>query len=173
MKHSALTTPTIGDHVIYRQNGIYQISDIRTEVFPHSDPAIYFVLTPLSGERTTVFLPQSRANDPAFLRAPLTREEILRAKEESAGKRLDWITDNRARGDTFKRMISEADPVKLLILYHTLCDKRKEDLKKKGKFGAVDERLLNEVRKTIFEEYTFVLRLTEDEVEEFITETQC
>ncbi len=161
-------SPMIGDCVIYRQSCLCCIRDIRTEVFPHAEEKVYYILSPLSDEKTTVFLPVDRIHDPAYLRAPLTKEQIEQAIRDSRTQTLEWINDHKQRGAFFRKILSEANPVRLLLLYKALEQKREESIRAKQKFSTADEKVAVQVREMILQEYSFALKLSSEEITEYI-----
>ena len=160
----------IGDHVMYLNNGVCKIVDIREEQFIAGMPKTYFVLSPLIDERSEIYVPVDSEGLTANIFELLTEKEIKAAIKDSEKSVCEWIPDVKERSAEFTKIISGGNRAAILSVIKTLSDYRAELESRKKKFYASDERIFNAANKFITEEFAFVLGIPHDEVKSYIIE---
>lgn len=156
-----------GDTVIYGSSGICTVSDIRKENFA-GEKKLYYILKPVSERGTTVYHPVD--GDESKLRHPITAEkadELLKTDFVSA---VAWQAGDIARREAFDEILKEREPVKLLSLINLITKKKIEKSDIGKKLRAADEKALNDAKRIILGEISFVTGKTEDEILKIITE---
>lgn len=127
----------------------------------------YYVLKPVAEKSSsTVYLPVVRGNQ--MLRRLLNREAILDMIREAANHESLWISDSKQRKETFTRILSEGNYVKMIKLIQELHEQRilrERDGKKKC---ASDENILAEADRRLHQEFSHVLHMTMEETISFI-----
>ena len=122
-----------GDKVIYKAEGICEISDVRLENFGAiGNEETYYVLTPVKEGSSTFFVPVGNERLVSYIRPLLSAEEITNMLVELRNQRFRWIPDTRSRSTNFKEIISRGDRRELVVLCHTIRD-RLAELREMGK----------------------------------------
>ena len=159
----------VGDHVMYMNNGVGKIVDIREEQFIAGMPRTYFVLSPLGDPRSEIYVPVDSDNLTANIFELLTEKEIKKAIKDSEKSTCEWIPDVKERSAEFSKIISTGNRAAILAVINTLNEYRRELESQKKKFYASDERLFNAANKFITEEFSFVLGIPHESVMQYIT----
>lgn len=156
-----------GDTVIYGSAGICTVSDIRKENFA-GEKKLYYILKPISEKGTTVYHPVD--GDESKLRLPLTAEQINEFLKTDFASAVMWQSGDIARRELFDEILKEKEPVKLLSLINIITKKKIEKSDAGKKLRAADEKALNDAKKIILGEFSFVMGKSEDEILKMITE---
>ncbi len=86
----------IGSYVVYRSEGVCVVSDIRTVSFGALGSTEYYILTPISDKKSTVFVPVHNEALTSQMRGLLNAEKFSELIEECRGKTLEWTADGSA-----------------------------------------------------------------------------
>lgn len=156
-----------GEYVIYKTNGICEITEIRRENFDGNGIKDYYTLRSVFDRRTQVYVPciSSLAEK---IRHVISREELDIIIAQSEQFPLLWIDDSKRRNIEYSSLIIEGDKIKMLSLFNLLNDKKSELESKKKQMYTADLRLLERVEKTVVEEIAFVLGITRDDVLSYV-----
>jgi len=152
----------VGDYVIYRNNGICKIVDIRKENFARIGEKTYYVMNTIQDENSLIYLPVDKKDIADFMRHILTVDEIHQIISDAEESENTWIEDTKQRGIQFEQLLSKGDRAEILWLVKVLS-KYKRELEQK-KFYASDAKILSAAEKTITEEFAFTLGISKDEV---------
>ena len=158
----------IGDHVMYLNNGVCKITDIREEQFIPGMPRTYFVLSPLVDAKSEIYVPVDSEGLTANIFELLTENEIKKAIKDSENSVCEWISDVKERSAEFSKIISTGNRAAILSVINTLTEYRRELESQKKKFYASDERIFNAANKFITEEFSFVLGIPHDKVMQYV-----
>ena len=160
---------SIGEKVVYGAQGVMEVVDV-TEQTMGDVARKYYVLKEYSSASTSLtYVPLDNEALVSQLKPLLTREEIVEAVKSANEKgALEGIEENRARSEAYKRILAIADRVQLLMMIRSVCETGvRRELEGKKNFIA-DENIMRKAQKTINTEFSLVLGIPEDEVEEFI-----
>ena len=162
----------IGERVVYGAQGVMEIVDL-TEQTVGDVTRKYYVLREYDSQSSSLtYVPTDNETLVSQLQPLLTRDEIIKAiKEAKTSQSLEWVEENRARSEMYKRILAAADRVQLLSmirLVHETGIRREEEGKKNY---IADENIMKKAVKTINAEFSIVLGIPEDEVAEFIRNT--
>lgn len=159
----------IGDKVVYGAFGVMEIVDV-TEQPVGDEMKKYYVMREYASQSSSLtYVPLDNEVLVEQMKPLLTREEILEViKEAKSAPPLEWIEDNRARSEFYKKMLSTADRCKLLRMIDTVRKTgiRREEEGKKNYIA--DENSMYRAKKLIATEFALVLGIPETEVEDFI-----
>ena len=150
----------IGRCVCYRAEGVCRITDIREESFGTSTKTLYYVLTPVHDEKSTVYVPTDNELLVSRMRALLTAKEICELVESLREVRMDWIPESRARNAKFREILGDGDRDALIVLLLTLLDRAGEGGKKPS---TVDENAARRAKKLLLEEFSATTDLSTEE----------
>ena len=159
----------IGDKIVYGANGVMTIADIREESIGDVSRK-YYVLSPaLVRSNSLTFVPTDNEKLVAAMRPLLTREEIIALISESKNApALDWVKENRARQERFKKILDSGDRGMLIAMIRAIeeCAIRREAEGKKN--FLADEGVKVRAEKLLISEFSIVLGIPEDEVKDFV-----
>lgn len=164
MSDATHTPFKVGDYVIYRQSGIYQITDLTPARFHSETETLYYVLCSIRNRKTSVFVPADPDSAKACLRRPLDKaqvEDLIRRADKLS---CDWIKNTKARGDAYEKQIKSGDAEAIFGVYLSLKRYRDQLAAEKKKFYASDEKLLEIAEHLISEEFSFALGQDKTEV---------
>ena len=143
-----------GDRVIYKSEGVCEISDVRIENFGAiGSNETYYVLTPLKEGSSTFFVPVDNERLVGYIRRLLTAEEINGLTEELREERLEWIPDCRSRSTAFKDILSRGDRRELIVLYNTVWDKLQELRLMNKKAGSTELSTIDRAERMLYSEF--------------------
>ena len=158
---------TINEYVVYGQNGVCKIVDIRKEKF-EAQEKLYYVMQPVYAKSSVLYSPVDKNMDK--FRAIITREEIDELIHITPDETADWIDNDHNRHEYFRKVLKEGDPRELVKLIITLSSHRSVQASRGKKFHIADDRVMKEAEKVLYEEIAFVLDIPPDEVLPFILE---
>ena len=158
---------TVGEHVIYGTHGVCCISEIKQMSFG-ADSRDYYVLTPVSERRSTIFVPVDNETLLAQMRKVLTKEEIDDLLDSVEPGSLEWIASDSERKDFCNKTIKSGDRLAIIGMIEMLYLHQEEMKSAKKHFHVTDERFLREAEKLLHDEFSFVLGITGTEVHEYI-----
>ena len=159
----------IGDKVVYGAFGVMEIVDI-TEQTIGDTPRKYYVMKEYSSQSPSLtYVPLDNEALVGQMQPLLSKDEIpavIRKAKQMAP--LEWIEDNRARSESYKKILSSADRATLLAMIETVyrTGLRREEEGKKNYIA--DENIMKKAQKIISEEFSIVLGIPENEVSELI-----
>ncbi len=163
---------SIGDKVVYGTLGVMEITDITEQKIGDITKS-YYVLKELSGISSSLtYVPIDSDTLTAQMRKLLTKEQISAILEQlKTEPQLDWIEDNRARSNEYKKIIASGDYAKMLLMMRFVYEtgKRREEEGKKNYLA--DEASMKKAEKLIFSEFALVLGIDESAVPGFIADS--
>jgi len=156
----------VGEMVMHPSEGVCTIEELKLMDFS-SNVCVYYVLKPVAEKSSsTVYLPVMRGNH--TLRRLLTRDTILEMIREAANQRSLWISDNKQRKETFARILSEGNHVKIIKLIQELHEHRILREQEGKRICAADENVLMEAERRLHQEFSHVLHMSLEETISFI-----
>ena len=157
---------SIGSYVIYRAEGVCQVSDIREESFGAiGEKNKYYILTPLGDDRSVVFVPVDNERLCSMIRRLLSAEDIMTLAAELREERLVWIPDSRARNLRYKELFSVGDRRDLIIIANTVMEIIKEGKNSEKRLTGTDLNALRRAKQMLYDEFTATAEIrTEDDV---------
>lgn len=129
---------SINDTVLYGANGVCRITDICQKEFSGVIKD-YYILTPLSNETMTIFVP------------------------------INWILDDNERKEHYRTILSSGNRLEILNMIRELYIHKQEQLKNGKKMHLSDEQLMKEAERLLYSEFSLVLNIRADEVPKFIS----
>jgi CarD family transcriptional regulator len=131
-----------GDHVVYKNNGICVIEDVRKEKFVAQDKQDYYVLKLLYTEDARIYVPVLREESEHKMRAPITKQEAEGVVKEYKNAEEFWVYDDKLRTAKFRDILDGADPMALARLLKSLTKKSTELLNVGKRLRVSDESVL-------------------------------
>ena len=158
----------IGSIVVYGTEGLCKICDITERTFG-KETSEYYVLSPLSNEAETVFVPKNNEKVLKRMRPILSKERASELLEAAPSEYGEWVENDRERQQMYKQILLCGSSEDLLMMTRALYLHQIELLERGRKLHAADERFLKEAEKMLFEELAYVFNITVAEVLPLIT----
>lgn len=155
----------IGTYVLYGKTGVCLVKEQTTMA-----GGLYYVLSPVSDSRSSVYVPCSNAELMARMRPLLTREEIDGMLSDVDTVRLAWIDDRNERAMLYRTITGSGDRKELVRLLACLMRKKQERIAIGKRLSAMDENFLQECVRLVQEEFSMVLGIATKEVGLYIQE---
>jgi CarD family transcriptional regulator len=159
----------IGDNVVYGAQGVMKIVDITEQELGDTTRRYYVMKEYASVSPSLTYVPFDNELLTSQMQPLLTKDEIIAAvKAANAMGTLEWIEENRARSESYKRILASADRVMMLVMIRSvyLTGKRREEEGKKN--YVADENIMKKAEKYINVEFSLVLGIPESDVPAFI-----
>ncbi len=161
----------IGDKVMYGAGGVMTIVDIRDESIGDTSRSYYVLRPTLARSESLTYVPVDNEVLVSAMRPLLTKDEIislLHSAKDAAP--LDWVNENRARQEHFKKIMESGDRAKIISMIRAIDENalRREAEGKKN--FLTDENAKAKAEKLLFSEFSIVLGIPEDEVKTFVEE---
>lgn len=153
----------IGNCVIYRAEGICDITDIRSEAFAGGEKADYYILSPRNDPNSTVYVPVDNERLTSMMRPLLSDGEIRTMISELRSDRLEWIPDSRARSTRFREILADGDRRQVLVLLNTVREKIAENDANGKRSGTTETSALTRACRLLRDEFSPAIPLKNDE----------
>ena len=159
----------IGDRVLYSTFGVAEIVDVTEQTFMDEAKKYYVLKEYASVSTSLTYVPVDSEALLSNMRPLLTKDEIISAvKNAKSSTLLEWIEDNKARAEYYKKVLATFDRVNIMRLIATVRktgERREADGKKNY---IADETVMKKAEKLIKTEFALVLGIDEGEVADFI-----
>ena len=153
----------IGSIVVYGTEGLCKICDITERTFG-KETSEYYVLSPLSNEAETVFVPKNNEKVLKRMRSILSKQRASELLEAAPSEYVEWVENDRERQQMYKQILLCGSSEDLLMMTRALYLHQIELLERGKKLHAADERFLKDAEKMLFEELAYVFGITVSEV---------
>jgi len=157
----------IDDYVVYKTSGVCQITGIKKETFG-GETKEYYILTTVYGNPSNVYVPVDNETLVGKMKKLVSLDKIHDIIDKSADAKVEWIENDRERGEAFAAMIDNGEPSLLFSLVKTLYDHKKEVEEAGKKFRANDKRIMDTAQKILHENFAKTLDIEPDMVTTFI-----
>ncbi len=158
---------SVGEHVVYGTHGVCRISEITTMQFGIENKE-YYVLSPVSDPRSTIFVPVDNEVLLSQMRPVLTKEEIDEMLCSIIPGSQSWIASDAERKEFCQTTLKSGDCLAILRMIDMLYVHQIEMREQKKHFHVTDERFLREAEKLLHDEFSFVLGIPRTEVVSYI-----
>ena len=160
----------VGEYILYKTTGICQITDIRSEAFKDGEERIYYVLTPINDQLSSVYIPTDSENIAKSIKRVPTVEEVEKMIEDSLSVSYVYPADIKEKAVLFDKIIHSGNRAEILWMAKNLALRKRETESQKKKFHVADTRYLSLAEKIITEDFAFVLGIDKSEVISYIIE---
>ncbi len=158
-----------GEFVLYGTHGVCRITEVTGMKFGN-ETRHYYVLSPVSERKSTIFVPVDSEVLLAQMRRVLTKEEIDALLAAVVPGALSWIVNDSERKEFCALTIKSGDRMALINLIEMMYLHQEETRNCKKHFHVTDERFLREAEKLLHEEFAFVLGIPLLDVHAYIGE---
>ncbi len=159
----------IGDKVIYSGMGVAEIVDIRSEVFDGGMRSYYVLKEMGCPTPSETLVPTDNKALVGRMRSLLSPEELVSIIMEAKSlPEIEWIKDNRARAENFKRMIQCGNRLELIRMINSIYEAGKRRTEEGKKNYISDESAMKKAENLLYSEISVVMGIEYDSVPEFI-----
>ncbi len=159
----------IGDKIMYGAGGVMTIVDIREEAIGDVSRSYYILRPTLARTESFTYVPVDNDMLVAAMRPLLTKDEIVSLLHSAKDlPDIDWIEENRARQEYFKRIMESGDRGRMIAMIRAIDENglRREAEGKKN--FLADENARAKAEKLLYSEFSVVLGISEEEVRDFV-----
>ena len=157
----------INSLVVYGSNGVCKVEDLREENLS-GIKRMFYILKPLGVSNSTFYIPANSEKVLEKVHKLMSADEIIDLINHMPDEDTIWIDDDRARTTQYKTMLATGDRRQLVRLTKTLYQ-RKNELESKGKkLRTSDENIMRTAEQLLFEEFSLVLGIPQEEVLNYI-----
>ena len=157
----------VDDIVMYGTNGVCKITEIEEKNLIGTKKT-YLVLKPFNGDKSTYFVPVDNENLLSKMRKLLSKDEINRLIDSMPYEKVLWIDNERDRKQCYKKILAEGNHSELIRMIKALHCKKKSLEEKGKKLHMSDERFFKDAEKILYNEFQYVLNLSEEDVLSYI-----
>ncbi|MBR3593350.1 MAG: CarD family transcriptional regulator [Clostridia bacterium] len=157
----------IGDTVLYGATGVCKIDGtVEREIF--GEKKEYFVLKPVSQDKSTVFVPTDNEALRAKMRKILSADEIDAIIKEVKTLPDIWEENDALRREMYSEIIHSGDRKKVMLLIRTLYTVQQQRYKEGKRLHLSDDRFLSEAERLLYDEFSIVLGIENSDVVPYI-----
>ena len=160
----------IGDYIVKSVNGICEVKDIIHPDFVDDTKKLYYLLQPLSDEKTLLYVPTSR-ND-GSMRPVITEKEAQELIQMIPAINEPWINNERDRERNYKEAIRSNNPQKLIGIIKLIYQRKKMRQEQGKKTTIIDEQYFDKAENLLYSELEIVMGKSRKEIYKQI-EKQC
>ena len=157
----------VDDIVTYGINGVCKIVAIEEKNLMGTKKD-YMVLKPLNGDKSTFYVPVDNENLLNKMRKLLSEDEINQLIDSMPNEKVLWIDNERERKECYKNIIADCNHSELIRMIKAIHFEKKGREEKGKKLHISDERFLKEAEKILYDEFQYVLNLSEKDVISYI-----
>ncbi|AGA68928.1 CarD-like transcriptional regulator [Desulfitobacterium dichloroeliminans LMG P-21439] len=158
----------INQYIVYNSMGVYKIVDIRTEELITNEKIQYYVLEPAFKDNMTIKIPVG--NDKVLMRGVISKEDAVSVIEAMPKTETVWISNNKARTDSFMKALRSNECGQLVELIKLLHEEKVERTSLGKKLWKKDEDIMKVAERNLYEEFAIALKISPAEVLPFIRE---
>lgn len=157
----------VGDLVLYGGTGVCRVTEIRTQPFPGGEARLYYVMQPLY-KPCVISVPVD--SDKVFIRPIITRDEVERLIRliPTLNCPAFHCRASRELTEHYGTLMKSHDCQDWMELSLSIRTKKEDLLRKKRKFGSVDERFLKQAEDMLFGEFAAALDIPKEQVRGYI-----
>ncbi len=153
----------VGDYISYRAEGVCVISDIRKETFNALGKSEeYYILSPLGDMNSKLYVPVLNENLTSQMKPLLSEAEMRSLADELRDRRMEWMTDSRARSSALKLMLARGERNELIVFVNTFYARISDTEGGKKKHTAGDENTFRRAKKMLLDEFSKTTSLKTD-----------
>lgn len=159
------------EFVIYGGTEICRLGGRVRKSFDGINETEYCMLIPSGSKSSAYYVPADKLSE--RVRPLLSREEILAVIDAMPDAEALVIEDKNQRKSEYSRIIKSDDYRAILSVMKTLYTEQKKRDANGKKMISAEEKALTAAQKLLRSEFSIVLGIAEDEVDDFIAERLC
>ncbi|MBQ8321518.1 MAG: hypothetical protein IJX92_04065 [Clostridia bacterium] len=161
---------SVGENILYGSGGVMRVVDVREENITGEKKNYYVLRAVGAHEDSLTYVPVDNEKLTSMMYPLMTKGEIdALLKRVACEDEEEWLADSRQRGESFKRIMDSGDRVKLMRMIRSIHSAAKKRSLEGKKNYLSDENAMRKAKKLLYSEFSVVLGIPEDDVEDFIT----
>lgn len=156
-----------GDVISYAATGVCKVEG-ECEQTVKGQKKRYIVLKPVHQSNSTLYVPLDNDELKAKFKPLLTGDEIEDIIKEMPEENSLWKESSSERAELYSEIIESGDRKRLAQLVRTLYLRQKHLLARGRHLHSTDERFFKNAENLLFDEFSAVLGISQDEVFDFI-----
>ncbi len=161
----------VGDTVLYGKEGVCVLSAIEKKRFG-GETHVYYVLESMAKTNSKIYIPCDNEKLTGGMRRVLSEAEIKELVVKINEGAPIWESDENTRREEYRRTIADADCLGMGRCLRAIHYK-KEELKAQGKkLRRFDEEFFIQGQNILFNEFSYVLKISKDEVLTYILSSE-
>ena len=153
----------IGDTVMYGTVGVCKMEALEERAFGGVTRS-YYVLKPLFQEGSTTYVPVDNEKLVSKIHTILSADEIKHLVQTLSDAKPWWIDKDNERKQVYLAALEKGDRRELIGLVRAVLKHKDEQMAKGKKLHICDEHFLMQAQKVLYDEFSFVLHISRDEV---------
>ncbi len=145
------------EYVVFSSTGVCEVVDIVTENFDGDSVREYYVLNPVRGNSSTIYIPTD--NQSVNIRKIMTKQESQALLEKVPEIGNAWIEEDSVRRVAFADAIQSGTPEKLVELIKILYARQDELTELGKKLSNSDTETLKNAEQLLFDELAYSLSI--------------
>lgn len=160
---------SIGEHIIYGNQGVYTVSDLSRSPVDKDDERQYYVLRPIHESASNIiFTPVN--NDRVPMRLLISRDEALELIDRIPFIGALEIENEKKRRDVYKAALGKTELDEYVRIIKTVYLRRERLAKNRKRVSEADAEYEKRAKYCLYGELAVVLDISMAEVERFIAE---
>ncbi len=155
------------DHVVYGIHGVCRVVCQEERVVDRKK-VLYLVLEPLEGNGARFYIPAHNEAALAKLRPVLSRQELESLLASDRVRQDHWVADENQRKQRYRELMGAYDRAALICMVGSLHRHKQEQAAAGRKFHLCDENFLRDAEKLLSSEFSLVLGIPADQVQDYI-----
>ena len=156
-----------GDVISYGTTGVCKVED-ECEQTVKGQKKRYIVLKPVHQANSTLYVPVDNDELKTKFKPLLTGEEIEEIIKEMPEESSLWKESSSERAELYSQILESGDRKRLAQLVRTLYLRQKHLISRGRHLHSLDERFFKNAENLLFDEFSAVLGISQDEVFDFI-----
>ncbi len=156
-----------GDYVVYGIHGVCRVTGTEEQTVDRKR-VDYYILEPVDQQGARFFVPKHNQAAVAKLRPILKREELYALLCSDEVRQQTWISDENHRKQLYRELIVSSDRAALIRMVGALHRHKAEQAAAGRKFHLCDENFLRDAEKVLGGEFSIVLGIPPEQVEDYI-----
>lgn len=168
MQSSEKYAHNIGETVVYRKQGIYEIKEIKEQKIGNEKKE-YYVLSSVYDANSAVYVPVDNLSLTSQIENTLSKEEIHAIIDADEGNDVFWLENTTERAIHFDEILKSGNLLKILSLLNMFIERKNNADKKPYRNFARDEKAFSAALKAVTEAFAYPLGIPKTEVVAYIT----
>lgn len=156
-----------GDVISYGTTGVCKVEG-ECEQTVKGQKKRYIVLKPVHQINSTLYVPVDNDELKTKFKPLLTGDEIEEIIKEMPEESSLWKESSSERAELYSQILESGDRKRLAQLVRTLYLRQKNLIAKGRHLNSLDERFFKNAENLLFDEFSAVLGISQDEVFDFI-----
>lgn len=146
----------VGDTILYTTYGVCKIRELTTMVFNGANNE-YYVLVPINESKTELTIPVNNPVVTSRLHPLLSKEKVEDIIKTIPDIKTYWIDNDNERKKEFTDTIKLGNREDTISIIKSIKKHQLSLIGKNRKLHSVDEQVMRDAEKLIFEEFSYVL----------------